>query len=207
MRIRAMNVAGALLFGVALLFPLAASADETKAPPKGGTPPGQTANPDSAAKAGQTPMTMKEVKEKLGIVVFPAKGQDAATQEADELACLQWGAEQAGVTKDTKPKDAKAAGEAAEAHVDSVARGAAVKGAAKGAAAGAIVGSLWGEGGSGAAYGAAGGAIAGRRAKKQASKNAKAQAEQKVSAENQAKIDAVKKGMTACLEGKGYTVK
>ena len=135
------------------------------------------------------------------------QAQDAATQEADELACLQWGAEQAGVTKDTKPKDAKAAGDAAAAQVDSAAKGAAVKGAAKGAAVGAIFGSISGNAGAGAGYGAAGGAVAGMRAKKKAGKQAQAQAEQKVSAENQAKLDAVKKGMTACLESKGYTVK
>ncbi len=185
------------------LVAVSAHAAEEKAPPAA-----KSSAPDSAAAATPAPpMTMKQAKEKLGIVVFPAKGQDAAAQEADELACLQWGAEQAGVTPNSKPKDAKAAGDAAAAHVDSVATGAAVKGAAKGAAVGAIFGAISGNAGSGAAYGAAGGAIAGKRAKKKAEKQAQAQAEQKVAAENQAKLDAVKKGMSACLESKGYTVK
>jgi hypothetical protein len=160
-----------------------------------------------AAPAAPAPqMTMKQAKEKLGIVVFPAKGQTAETQEAEELACLQWGAEQAGVLPNNA-KDPKAEGQAAAAHVDSAAQGAAVKGAAKGAAVGAIIGSISGNAGEGAAYGAAGGAVAGRRAKKKATAQAQSQAEQKAAAENQAKLEAVKKGMSACLESKGYTVK
>ena len=165
-----------------------------------------TSKATSAPAPAQHEMTMKEVKQKLGMVVFPAKGQTPQQQEADELACLQWGADQAGVHPGSA-KDAKAAGQAAAAHVDSAATGAALKGAAKGAAAGAIIGSISGNAGAGAAYGAAGGAIVGRRAKKNATAEAQAQAEAKANAENQAKLDAVKKGMSVCLESKGYTVK
>lgn len=170
-----------------------------------------TSSTTTAAKPAATTaapqMTMAEVKKKLGIVVFPAKNQDAKQQEADELECLQWGADQAGVHPGDKGPDAKAAGDAAAAKVDSAATGAAVKGAAKGAAAGAIFGAITGDTGTGAAVGAAGGALAGRRAKKQAKANASAQAEAKVSADQQKKLDEVKKGMAACLESKGYSVK
>src|SRR5262249_35731318 len=144
--------------------------------------------------------------QKLGMVVFPAKGQTAEVQDNDEYECLKWGADQAGVTSNSM-KDPKAAGQAAAAHVDSAAAGAAVKGAAKGAAVGAIFGSISGNAGAGAGYGAAGGALMGRAAKKEAKAQAASQAEQKTAAANQAKIDAVKKGMTVCLESKGYTVK
>ena len=169
---------------------LAAPADSTKAAPP----------------AGAVPMTMKEVKQKLGIVVFPAKGQKPEQQDKEEYECLMWSAEQAGIKPGQQPGDAKAAGDAAAAKVDSAAQGAAVKGAAKGAALGAMTGAIWGDAGEGAAIGAIGGAAAGRRAKKQAKANAKAQAEQQVNAETQKKIDAVKKGMGACLTSKGYTV-
>lgn len=161
-----------------------------------------TTTPPPAPK----PMTMKEVKQKLGMVVFPAKEQTPEKQETDEYDCLMWSADQAGINN-SKPADPKAAGDAAAAHVDSVAAGAAVKGAAKGAAAGALIGSISGNSGSGAAYGAAAGAVAGRRAKKSAKADAAAQAEAQANAANQAKLDAVKKGMTACLESKGYTIK
>jgi len=170
-------------------FAVAAPADTTKAAPP-----------------APVPMTMKEVKQKLGIVVFPAKGQKPEVQDQEEYECLMWGAEQAGIKPGQQAPDAKAAGDAAAAKMDSAATGAAVKGAAKGAALGAMTGAIWGDAGEGAAVGAIGGAVAGRRAKKAAKANAKAQAEQQVNAETQKKIDAVKKGMGACLTSKGYTV-
>ena len=172
----------------------------------GATETAKTTTPANQGTQTTHTMTMKEAKQKLGITVFPAKEQTPQQQEADELSCLQWGADQAGVTHGSQ-KDPKAAGNAAAAKVDSAAAGAAVKGAAKGAAVGAIIGSISGNAGEGAAYGAAGGAVAGRRAKKQATAQAQAEAEKKAAAENKAKLDAVKKGMALCLESKGYTVK
>jgi hypothetical protein len=189
-RLAPMVVTALLLFGTAV-----ASAEDAKTKPAATTP-----------APAQHQMTMKEAKQKLGIVVFPAKGQTPAQQDSAEYQCLLWGADQAGITGNSM-KDPKAAGAAAAAHVDSAATGAAVKGAAKGAAVGAVFGSISGNSGTGAAYGAAGGALAGRAAKKDAKANAAAQAEQHAAAENKAKLDAVKKGMTVCLESKGYTVK
>jgi hypothetical protein len=152
-------------------------------------------------------MTMKEVKQKLGIVVFPAKAQTPEVQEEEELACLQWGADEVGIQPNTPAPDAKAAGDAAEAKTDSATKGVAVKGAAKGAAAGAIIGSISGDAGAGAAYGAAAGAVVGKRARKGASSQAEAEAQKKVEAEQTAKMDGLRKAMSTCLESKGYTVK
>jgi Glycine-zipper domain len=151
-------------------------------------------------------MTMKEIKQKLGIVVFPAKGQTPEQQEADEWACLEWSLDQAGLGPNAGQQDAQAAGEAAKDQAEDATKGAAVVGAAKGAAVGAIFGAIVGETGEGAAIGAVGGALKGRKAKKQAEKQAEAQAEAKVAADNKAKLDTIKKGMAACLESKGYTV-
>lgn len=183
----------AALLGVALCLPSGA-----------GSAPADSA----ATKAGPPPktMTMAEAKEKLGLVVFPAKEQTPAQQEEDELACLTWSAEQVHASQG-KPADPKAAGKEAAAQVDSAAAGAAVKGAAKGAAVGAIMGSFYGNSESGAAWGAAGGAVAGRRAKRKAEQKAQADAEKKVAAENEKKVEALRKGMAACLESRGYTVK
>jgi hypothetical protein len=185
----------------ALSLAVPASGDEAAK-----TKPAPTSSATTTPSTAQHQMTMKEAKQKLGIIVFPAKGQAAAQQEAEEFECLKWGAEQAGVTSNSA-KDPKAAGDAAAAKMDSAATGAAVKGAAKGAAVGANFGSISGNAGTGAAYGAAGGALAGRAAKRDAKAQAAAQAEQKAAAENKAKLDAVKKGMTVCLESKGYTIK
>jgi hypothetical protein len=165
----------------------------------------------TAAKADSVvtppPMTMKEVKQKLGMIVYPAKGQTAERQEADEESCLVWAADQTGLNPNAPAPDAKAAGKQAAAATDSATAGVAVKSAAKGAAAGAIFGAIVGDAGTGAAIGAASGAIGGRRARKQASKQAEAQAEQQAKAAQQAKMDTLKKAMSACLESKGYTIK
>ena len=171
---------GLLFVALAAIIPGAAFADAAK--------------PDSAhaAAPAPTPLTMKEVKQKLGMIVYPAKGQASAQQESDEYGCLVWAADQIGLKPGTPPPDAKAAGAAA---------------AAKGAAAGAIIGSISGNAGAGAGYGAAAGAIGGRRAKKQAVANADAEAQKKVEAEQKAKMESLKKAMSACLEPKGYTIK
>jgi hypothetical protein len=186
---------GLLLLMLAAIIPATAFADAAK--------------PDTshAAAPAPKPMTMKEVKQKLGMIVYPAKGQTPEQQEADEYECLKWGADQIGLKPGEPAPDAKAAGAAAAAKVDSATTGVAVKTAAKGAAAGAIIGSISGNAGAGAGYGAAAGAIGGRRAKKQAVANADAEAQKKVEAEQKAKMESLKKAMSACLEPKGYTIK
>jgi len=151
-------------------------------------------------------MTMKEIKQKLGIVVFPAKGQTPEQQEADEWECVEWSVNEAGLGPNAGQQDVQAAGEAGKDQAKDATKGAAVVGAAKGAAAGAVIGAIAGDTGEGAAIGAVGGALKGRKARKQAQKQAEAQAEEKVAADNKAKLDTIKKGMAACLESKGYTV-
>jgi hypothetical protein len=210
---------------LAALAPVSIASAQTTTPPKDATaaappaaappaaappaaaPPAAAAPAPAPAPAPVPEMTMKEVKQTLGMIVFPAKGQTPEVQEAEELACLQWSADQLGIKPGTPEPDAKAAGDAAAAQTDSLTRGAGVKGAAKGAAAGAIIGSISGNAGAGAAYGAAAGGIAGKRARKGASAQADAAAQQQVEAEQKAKVDNLKKAMTVCLESKGYTIK
>ena len=143
----------------------------------------------------------------LGLYVFPAKGQTPEQQGQDEQACYAWSKEQSGIDPATVKANPDSAMKAASAKVDTAAHGAAVKGAARGAAGGAVVGAIAGDAGTGAAIGAVGGAVGGRRAKKQAKKQAETQAAQQANAWAAGQIDTFKKGMTACLEGKGYTVK
>lgn len=202
MKIRSLTtLLAAGLLAIAIPARPAHAADEKK--PEAPAP--TAAKADSVATPA--PMTMKEVKQKLGMIVYPAKGQTAAIQEADEESCLVWAADQTGLKPDTPAPDPKAAGKQAAAATDSATAGVAVKTAAKGAAAGAIFGAIVGDAGTGAALGAASGAMGGRRARKQASKQAEAQAEQQAKADQQAKMDTLKKAMSACLESKGYTIK
>ena len=136
----------------------------------------------------------------LGLYVFPSNQQDQATQEADEAACYKWAQEQTGVDP-LNPTQVQAE------QVDQSVDGTAVRGAARGAAAGAAIGAIAGDAGKGAAIGAVVGGVGGRRAKVAGDQMEQQQSDQAAAAQEQALMDNYKKAFTACLEGKGYTVK
>jgi len=136
----------------------------------------------------------------LDLYVFPSENQDAETQEADEIACYKWAKEQTGVDPINPPQI-----EAEE--VDTGPDGTAVRSAARGAAAGAAIGAISGDAGKGAAIGAAAGGMGGVRGKRQKNAAAQQQAEATATAQEQELMDNFKKAFTACMEGKGYTVK
>jgi Glycine zipper len=171
--------------------PAAAAAAAPAAPAASATPAAAPAGPAAA----------------LGLYVFPAKSQTPEQQGQDEQACYAWSKEQSGIDPATVKANPDSAMKAASAKVDTAAQGAAIKGAARGAAGGAVVGAIAGDAGTGAGVGAVVGAVGGRRAKKQAKNQAEQQAAQQANAWAAGQIDTFKKGMTACLEGKGYTVK
>jgi hypothetical protein len=164
---------------------------------------GQTA--DSAAIAAQA-AKVSAVKKQLGLIVFPAKGQTAQQQSADERECYVWSQQQTGIDPTAPGANVDSAAAASKAKTDSAAQGAAVKGAAKGAAAGALIGAAAGDAGTGAAVGAAAGGLKGRSAKKQAAAQGAQQGASAASTQNQAALTQFKKGWSACLTGKGYTV-
>ncbi len=161
----------------------------------------------TACPAGMTCQTQPLPSSELGLTVFPAKGQPRDLQFTEEQQCYAWAKENTGIdpalVKANPDSAAKvAAGKAAEATT-----GAAVGGAARGAAAGALIGAAAGDAGKGAAIGATAGAIGGRRAKKQVEGKAAAAGAQQANAQAAELINQFKKAMSACLEGKGYTVK
>lgn len=151
----------------------------------------------------------------LGMVVFPAKGQAAQQQSQDEGECYAWSKGQTGVDPMAPPPAAAQAAEPPASSSGSRADGSRVRGAARGAAAGAVIGEVAGDDASeGAAIGATVGVMKGgaesRRKKSQAEADANAAAQQQTSqqqAAQQEKIDLFRKGFSACLESKGYTVK
>ena len=134
----------------------------------------------------------------MGLFVYPAKGQGAGKQEADENLCYAWARQQTGID----PTVAAAPVQAAE-----VERGDTVKGAAGGAIVGTAVGAIVGETGEGAAVGAVAGAARGRRERKRKKKEAEAQAQQATQDQETQRKDTFKKAWGACLEGRGYSVK
>jgi hypothetical protein len=144
---------------------------------------------------------------KLGLYVYPAKGQTPEQQNADERACYTWAVQQTGFDPAvTAPPNTDSAAAASKAKAADATQGAAVAGAAKGAVAGVAIGAVAGDAGTGAAVGATAGAMAGRRAKKQAEAGAAQQGAQQAQAQAAAQMDNFKKAETACLKGKDYSV-
>lgn len=136
----------------------------------------------------------------LGLYVFPSNNQDKDTQEADEYACYKWAKEQSGVDPLNPP-------EVQAAQVDRSADGSAVVGAAGGAAAGAAIGAIAGDAGKGAAIGAIVGGLRGRRSKVVGDEVQQQRNNQAAAAAEKELMDNFKKAFSACMEGKGYTVK
>ena len=147
-----------------------------------------------------TKMTYNQISTGLKLYAFPSKGQTQKKQKADEFECYNWAMEQSGIDPLNLPK-------VEAAPVQSGPTGGAVVGAAKGAAAGAAIGAIAGDTGKGAAIGAVAGGLAGRRAGKQQQAQANQQSQ---AAATQAEADmkaSFTKAFSACMEGKGYTIK
>lgn len=151
---------------------------------------------------------LPDVTSGLGMFVYAANNQDAHQQSMDELECYAWSQEKSGINPMNIDANADAAAAAAASATADATKGAAVAGAAKGALVGAAVGEITSDdAGAGAAVGAIGGAIRGRRAKKKAEKQAAQAAAAQAEAAAAEKLDTFKRGMSVCLEGRGYSVK
>jgi len=173
-----------------------------QAPTPAPTPPPASAPTDPNAVAAG----VYQVKQQTKMIIYPAKGQTPEVQAKDEQECYLWAQQQTGINPLGPKPNVDSAAQASQEQMAEAAQGAAVGGAARGAAGGAVVGAITGDAGEGAAVGAVVGAAAGRRARKtaeaQAAQQGAAQA-QGVAAEQMATF---KKGMSACLTGRGYTV-
>ena len=142
----------------------------------------------------------QSISQSLGLYVFPANNQNAATQEADETACFKWAKEQSGYDP-MNPTVYKGA------EVDRSADGSMVRGGARGAAGGAAIGAIAGDAGKGAAIGAVVGGVRGRRTKVVGDEMEQQANNQAASQATQAAAKDYNKAFSVCMEGKGYTVK
>jgi hypothetical protein len=140
-------------------------------------------------------------------VIYPAKGQTAQQMEKDKFECYSWAKGQSGFDPMEMPK-ATAPPPPKQAQSSTV--GGAAKGAVGGGLLGLGVGAIAGNAKKGAAIGAlSGGAIGGVRSHQQQKQDEQAQqqwADQQASQYMQ-KRSAYNRAYSACLEGKGYTVK
>jgi len=143
------------------------------------------------------------------LMIYPAKGQSNDQMEKDKYECYTWAKGQTGFDPMQIPKASSPPPSQEKKSVG----GAAVVGGALGAAGGAIVGGIAGGGkkvGRGAAIGAlSGGAIGAMRS---SSQNQKAEQQRKQWEQEQVnqyaqQRNAYDRAYSACLEGRGYTVK
>jgi len=154
---------------------------------------------------------------KSAFTSFRPRIQTASQQSTDEGACFGWAKSQTGIDPmniSAEPTPASAGSQASQAQSSSAGSGAAARGAVGGAAAGAAIGAVAGNAGKGAAIGATTGVLAGGAAKRRAQQDAAAQQQQQQAAAAQQAQAAVaqrkasyNKAFSACMEGKGYTVK
>ena len=132
-------------------------------------------------------ITYNQISNGLKLNAYPAKSQNQQQQKTDEIDCYKWAMQQSGVDPLNIPKVAVEPAKKGPT-------GAAVKGAAKGAAAGAAVGAVVG-------------GIAGRRKGKQAQAQQNQKAQTDAANKEKELKDSFAKAFSACLEGKGYTIK
>jgi hypothetical protein len=140
------------------------------------------------------------------LIVFPAKGQSQKQLERDKFECYSWAKGQTGfdpmetpiATTPPPPQNQGSTGKSA------------VRGAAGGALVGLAAGSFSGNAGRGAAIGAASGGTLGAmrsRSQRRQSEQAQQQWADQQAGQYMQKRDTYNRANSACLEGKGYTVK
>lgn len=125
-------------------------------------------------------------------IVYPAKGQTQQQQQKDDGECYGWAKSNTGIDP------------AAVAAQPTAQSGPAVGGGERASAAvkGAVVGGII-DGSDGAGKGAAVGVVVGGSRARQNKKNQEAQAQ----ANKQGSIDTFYRAHSACMEGRGYTIK
>jgi hypothetical protein len=139
-------------------------------------------------------------------IFFPAQGQSEEQTAQDKNTCYGWAVKETGVD----PAQAQPAAEAPPPQSQGPS-GERVKGAARGAAVGAVAGEVANDdAGKGAAAGAAAGVVAGgmktRSQRREQGQAQQGQAQQQDTAAAESS-SAFNRAYSACMEGKGYTVK
>jgi Glycine-zipper domain len=183
----------------ALIASLTLLAQQPPAPAPPAMPPAPARAPLPPATAPSSP----SLSSSLGVHVYPAKGQGAATLSADENNCFEWAKGNTGID----PLGVMQAAPTTSVPPAGPGSGAAVRGGARGAAGGAVIGAIAGDAGQGAAIGAVTGAVVGGARRRQQQQAAAQQQQQEVQQSVAQQKDTFNKSYSACMEGKGYAVK
>lgn len=205
---------------VLLLLPAAAC---NKSDSANGTAPATNSPVAAQPAAPTTPPPSFSAAQKIGMFAYPKNNQSNDQQLRDEYDCYTTVQQQTGFNPDApgpsgpSEADVQAAQQQAAANAPQ-ARGGRARGAARGAVGGAVVGGIAGDAGKGAAIGATVGTVRGGRQQRQANEASKQQAAQSAGAQmqqqaNQAQaaydqqVDTFKRGFSACMDARGYSVK
>ena len=136
--------------------------------------------------------------------IYPDKGQSAEQQEKDKFECYTWAKGQTGFDPMQVPTAT------APPPGQETPKGGVVKGAGLGAVTGLAVGAIAGDAGKGAAIGAASGALFGgmrRNDQQRQQQQAEQQWAEQETANYANQRNNYNRAYSACLEGRGYTVK
>ena len=136
--------------------------------------------------------------------IFPNEGQSNEQVEKDKFECYQWAKNQTGFDPMEQPRATEAP------PAEEAPQGGVVSGAARGALVGVAAGAIAGDAGKGAAIGAAsGGLLGGMRRSDQVRRqeHQREQWAQQQAAQYQQRRNEYNRAYSACLEGKGYTVR
>jgi hypothetical protein len=148
------------------------------------------------------------------VFMYPARGQSQQQQDRDRYECHSWAVAQTGFDP-SRASAAPAPPPPPPPPPQEAPQGGLLRGGARGAAVGAVGGAIGGDAGKGAAIGAATGAMIGgirrreqmqRQAQQQSSYQQQAAAQANQGSANAAQRDKYNRAMTACLQGRGYTV-
>ena len=141
------------------------------------------------------------------LIIYPAKGQSQDQMEKDKFECYSWAKKESGFDPMQPPTATEAPPQ------QQAKKGGAGRGAARGATVGYVGGKIFsdsGSGSSGAKAGAATGALVGGMRRRDQQRQQQ-QAQQQWAKEQEAQYtqarNSYNRAYSACLEGRGYTVK
>lgn len=138
------------------------------------------------------------------LIIYPAKGQSQEQLDKDKYECYSWAKQETGFDPMQQTQATQAPPQ------QQAPQGGVVRGGARGAAVGAVGGAIAGDTGKGAAIGAATGVLVGgmrQRDQQRQQHQAEQQWAQQEAATYTKNRDGYNRAYSACLEGKGYTVK
>jgi hypothetical protein len=210
-----------LIYAVPLCLVLAVGCKKTEPAPPATQPAAVPVNPTPPVPV--KPVPSFSAAQKIGMFVYPKTNQTHDQQLIDESECYNTVQQQTGIDPEASGPQAPSAADVSAAQQQGAAQaeqaqGGRLRGAGRGAAGGAAIGAISGNAGRGAAIGAGIGTVRGGRKQRQAneaSKEAGAQAavNQQQQAYGQSKaaynqrLSTFKRGFSACMDARSYSVK